>query len=69
MRCSGPRIFRSSSPARRAHPLGDSGKWLEVLGCGVVHPNVFKPSAGSGEVQRLRLRHGRRAHGDAALRA
>ena len=43
--------------------------WLEILGCGMVDPNVFgyvghRPGALHG----LRVRHGRRAHRGAAPR-
>ena len=33
--------FGDPSTLRQAQDSGQ-GKWLEVLGCGVVHPNVFK---------------------------
>ena len=29
---------------RQNHTLGEGSKWLEILGCGMVHPNVFKMS-------------------------
>ena len=43
--------------------------WLEVMGCGMIHPEVFKAvNIDSDNLQRFRLRHGRRASGDVALR-
>ena len=49
--------------------IGDGGDWLEILGCGMVHPKVLEmcgidPDALSG----LRLRHGDRAHRHAEIR-
>ncbi len=41
--------------------------WLEVMGCGMVHPNVFECRHRQRELHRFRLRHGRRAPGDVAL--
>ena len=42
--------------------------WIEVLGCGMVHPNVLRLlRRGSGQVHRLCVRHGHRSPGDAAL--
>ena len=46
-----------------------STRWLEVLGCGMVHPNVLAQLRHrSGALHRLRLRPGRGALRDAALR-
>ena len=40
-----------------------------MLGCGMVHPNVLRNAASiPTQYQRLRVRHGRRAPHDAALR-
>ena len=49
--------------------IGEGDQWLEILGCGMVHPNVLKnvgldPDALSG----LRLRHGHRPHRHAEIR-
>lgn len=41
--------------------------WLEVMGCGMVHPSVLRMSGIDLKSSRLRLRHGRRAPGHAAL--
>ena len=42
--------------------------WIEVLGCGMVHPNVLGGlRRGRGTLHRLCLRHGHRPAGDAAL--
>ena len=46
-----------------------STRWLEVLGCGMVHPNVLRNCGIDPEtLHRLRLRPRRRALRDAALR-
>ena len=43
--------------------------WLEIMGAGMVHPvGDAQRRLRSGEVQRLRLRHGAGAHHDAAVR-
>ena len=43
--------------------------WLEILGAGMVDPNVYGFVGYDAEVvERLRLRHGRGAHGDAQAR-
>ena len=60
--------LRLAAAGRAAGVCKQTG-WLEVLGCGMVHPNVFKavgydPRRG----HRLRVRDGRGADGDAALR-
>ena len=49
--------------------IGAGSDWLEILGCGMVHPKVLEmcgidPDALSG----LRLRHGHRAHRHAEIR-
>ncbi len=42
--------------------------WLEILGCGMIHPNVLAASGiDAGALAGLCLRHGHRAAGDAAL--
>ncbi len=39
--------------------MGKNGKWLEVLGCGMVHPNVLRNRGyRSGSLLRLCLRMG-----------
>ena len=46
--------------------------WIELLGCGMVDPNVFdfvkQNGYDSSKISRLRLRHGRGAHRDAEVR-
>jgi phenylalanyl-tRNA synthetase alpha subunit len=43
--------------------------WLEVLGCGMIHPEVFRHVGyRQRALPRLRVRHGRRAVGHVALR-
>ncbi|WP_284151019.1 hypothetical protein [Klebsiella pneumoniae] len=37
--------------------MGKNGKWLEVLGCGMVHPNVLRNVGIDPEVYSS-LRHG-----------
>jgi phenylalanyl-tRNA synthetase alpha chain len=40
-----PSYFPFTEPSAEVDVMGKNGKWLEVLGCGMVHPNVLK-SAG-----------------------
>lgn len=37
-----PSFFPFTEPSAEVDILSDSGKWLEVLGCGMVHPQVLK---------------------------
>jgi phenylalanyl-tRNA synthetase alpha chain len=37
-----PSYFPFVEPGADVHIRWEGGRWLEVLGCGVVHPNVFK---------------------------
>ncbi len=37
-----PSYFPFTEPSAEVDVMGDNGKWLEVLGCGMVHPNVLK---------------------------
>ena len=37
-----PSFFPFVEPGADVHIRWEGGRWLEVLGCGVVHPNVFK---------------------------
>ncbi len=55
-----PSYFPFTEPSAEVDVMGKNGKWLEVLGCGMVHPNVLR-SVGieSGKILRLCLRHGR----------
>lgn len=37
-----PSYFPFTEPSAEVDVMGQNGKWLEVLGCGMVHPNVLK---------------------------
>ncbi|NIG62504.1 MAG: phenylalanine--tRNA ligase subunit alpha [Serratia symbiotica] len=37
-----PSYFPFTEPAAEVDVIGKDGKWLEVLGCGMVHPNVLR---------------------------
>ncbi|WP_341503890.1 phenylalanine--tRNA ligase subunit alpha [Gallaecimonas sp. GXIMD4217] len=37
-----PSYFPFTEPSAEVDVMGKDGKWLEVLGCGVVHPNVLR---------------------------
>ena len=39
-----PSYFPFTEPSAEVDILSDSGKWLEILGCGMVHPNVLRSS-------------------------
>ena len=79
-RCaSGPATSRSpsrrprSTSAARAKggelKIGDGDDWLEILGCGMVHPKVLANCGiDPARVAGLRLRHGDRADRDAEVR-
>ena len=63
---------KSTSRASRAAASGcrvcKNTGWLEVAGCGVVHPNVLRGGEHrSRALHRLRIRHGHRSADDAAL--
>jgi phenylalanyl-tRNA synthetase alpha subunit len=45
--------------------FGEGEDWMEILGCGMVHPNVLR---NSGRVSGLCLGHGHRPHRDAQIR-
>ncbi|MBE2896595.1 phenylalanine--tRNA ligase subunit alpha [Pasteurellaceae bacterium HPA106] len=36
-----PSYFPFTEPSAEVDVMGKNGKWLEVLGCGMVHPNVL----------------------------
>ena len=36
-----PSYFPFTEPSAEVDVLSESGKWLEILGCGMVHPNVL----------------------------
>ncbi|EGY28421.1 phenylalanyl-tRNA synthetase [Candidatus Regiella insecticola 5.15] len=37
-----PSYFPFTEPSAEVDVMGTNGKWLEVLGCGMVHPNVLR---------------------------
>lgn len=37
-----PSYFPFTEPSAEVDVMGKNGKWLEVLGCGMVHPNVMR---------------------------
>ena len=37
-----PSYFPFTEPSAEVDVLSETGKWLEILGCGMVHPNVLK---------------------------
>ena len=37
-----PSYFPFTEPSAEVDVLSDSGRWLEILGCGMVHPNVLR---------------------------
>lgn len=37
-----PSYFPFTEPSAEVDVLSETGRWLEVLGCGMVHPNVLK---------------------------
>ncbi|WP_319784216.1 phenylalanine--tRNA ligase subunit alpha [Oceanisphaera sp. IT1-181] len=37
-----PSHFPFTEPSAEVDVMGKNGKWLEVLGCGMVHPNVLR---------------------------
>ena len=37
-----PSYFTFTEPRAEVDVMGKNGKWLEVLGCGMVHPNVLR---------------------------
>ena len=64
-----PSYFPFTEPSAEVDVRSESGRWLEILGCGMVHPErAAQRRHRSRRVQRLRVRHGRRAADDAALR-
>ena len=40
--CFRPSFFPFTEPSAEIDIMGENGKWLEVGGCGMVHPNVLK---------------------------
>ncbi|MGI9308161.1 MAG: phenylalanine--tRNA ligase subunit alpha [Gammaproteobacteria bacterium] len=37
-----PSYFPFTEPSAEVDVMNDDGKWLEILGCGMVHPNVLR---------------------------
>lgn len=37
-----PSYFPFTEPSAEVDVMGKNGKWLEILGCGMVHPNVLR---------------------------
>ena len=37
-----PSYFPFTEPSAEVDILSETGRWLEILGCGMVHPNVLK---------------------------
>jgi phenylalanyl-tRNA synthetase alpha chain len=37
-----PSYFPFTEPSAEVDVMSDSGRWLEILGCGMVHPNVLR---------------------------
>ncbi len=49
--------------------FGEGDDWLEILGCGMVHPNVLRNCGlDPGRISRLCLGHGHRPHRHAQIR-
>jgi hypothetical protein len=48
--------------------VGEGDGWMEVLGSGMVHPNVLRAAGSTRPVAGLCLRHGDRPDGDAEIR-
>ena len=76
-----PADLLSRSPSRRSRStsaaaaigneirFGEGDDWLEILGCGMVHPNVIRARrARPRQVPGLRLGHGDRPHRHAQIR-
>ena len=36
-----PSYFPFTEPSAEVDVMTESGKWLEILGCGMVHPNIL----------------------------
>jgi phenylalanyl-tRNA synthetase alpha chain len=37
-----PSYFPFTEPSAEVDVMSEAGRWLEILGCGMVHPNVLK---------------------------
>ena len=44
-----PSYFPFTEPSAEVDVLWEKGKWLEILGCGMVHPNVLRIAGGEPE--------------------
>ncbi len=63
-----PSYFPFTEPSAEVDVKGKNGKWLEVLGCGMVHPNVLRAVNIDLKILWLRFRYGCRAPDHASLR-
>ena len=45
-----PSYFPFTEPSAEVDILSESGRWLEILGCGMVHPNVLENMGVDSEV-------------------
>ncbi len=63
-----PSYFPFTEPSAEVDVMGKNGKWLEVLGCGMVHPRAAQRGYRSRSVFRLCVRYGHGASDHAALR-
>jgi phenylalanyl-tRNA synthetase alpha chain len=45
-----PSYFPFTEPSAEVDLLWEKGKWLEILGCGMVHPNVLESAGVDPEV-------------------
>jgi phenylalanyl-tRNA synthetase alpha chain len=48
-----PSYFPFTEPSAEVDIMDERGKWLEVLGCGMVHPNVLQAAGLILKIQRL----------------
>ena len=51
-----PSYFPFTEPSAEVDVMGKNGKWLEVLGCGMVHPNVLRAVNIAHEVYANRIK-------------
>lgn len=45
-----PSYFPFTEPSAEIDVMGKNGKWLEVIGCGMVHPNVLRKVGNDPEI-------------------
>lgn len=63
-----PSYFPFTEPSAEVDVMGKNGKWLEVLGCGMVHQTCCATWVSIRSVFRLCVRYGHGASDHAALR-